>query len=438
MISGVISESGGSFGFTKMGNNANQVLILSGTNTYTGPTTVSIGTLTIGGAGELGSGNYSAPITNYAIFNYASSAAQTLAGAIAGASTNLLVQSGPGPLTLSGTNILTGGLVISNGATLIIAAPGCLGVTPSGTNYAGAFANNGTFIYNSSAAQTLSGAISGAGALVQSGAGTLTLTAGNNYTGSTVITNGATLVLGSGGSVNTTPAITIGAGATLDVSAYTSYSMLSGITLNASGTGATPGSTAATIKGSASGGATVTVAGPMVLTFKPQTLTGDTTHPALFISQISSGQLVVSSASLTVNNAGGSPLAAGTYSLIQVVAGGTISLGSPTVTVTGSGMAAGATASLSVSGTSVNLVVTGGVSTPPVINSLVISGGNLIFSGTNGAHGGTYYVLSSSNVALPLSQWSSIATDTFSGTGTFSVTNPVGTDPSRFFIIKSP
>ena len=46
-ISGVISESGGSYGFTKMGNNANQVLVLSGANTFSGPVTNLIGTLSV-------------------------------------------------------------------------------------------------------------------------------------------------------------------------------------------------------------------------------------------------------------------------------------------------------------------------------------------------------------------------------------------------------
>ncbi len=52
-ISGVISESGGSFGVTKMGN---QTLALTGVNTYTGGTTVNAGTLSVGGNSALGTG----------------------------------------------------------------------------------------------------------------------------------------------------------------------------------------------------------------------------------------------------------------------------------------------------------------------------------------------------------------------------------------------
>jgi hypothetical protein len=214
--------------------------------------------------------------------------------------------------------------------------------------------------------------------------------------------------------------------------------MLSGIALSASGTGTNAGSNAATIKGATSSGATVTIASPVTLTYTPQTFSGDATHPALYVSQISQGQLIISGSAVTVNNAGASPLGAGTYCLIQVAGGGTISLGTPTVTVVGNGLAPGTAGTLSVNGTSVNLVVAATVVPVPVINSVMVSGGSLIFSGTNGSHGGSYYVLTSTNVALPLSNWTSIATNTFEPTGTFSVTNAVGAIPKQFFVIQIP
>jgi autotransporter-associated beta strand protein len=411
-------------------------IVLSGTNTYTGSTTISNTSgnqLVIGGAGQLGSGNYAAAISNYAAFNYASSAPQTLSGPISG--TGTLIQSGPGVLTLSGTNTYAGGTLITNGATLIIddgQGSGSLG----GGSYAGAITNYGTFIYASSTNQTLSGAISGTGTLIQRGPGTLTLSGANSYTGATVISNGTTLALGGGGSIYTTPSLSLAEGATLDVSAYTAYSLLSSITLRASGAGTTVGSTAATIKGAASIGASVTLAGPLALTFTPAAFSGDATHPALYVSQISAGVLNLSSSAITISNAAATPLGAGTYSLVQVAPGGTINLGAPTVTVYG--LASHTTNSLSVSGGSLNLVV-GSTGVPvPAINSVTLSGGSLIFSGNNGSDSGNYYVLTSTNVALPLSNWTTIATGAFSPTGTFSVTNAVGVNPSQFFIIQIP
>ena len=102
-----------------------------------------------------------------------------------------------------------------------------------------------------------------------------------------------------------------------------------------------------------------------------------------------------------------------------------------------SGAVAGAAAvPLAVSSGNLNLVVAHTSVPAPAINSVTASGGNLIFSGTNGTPNGPYYVLTSTNVALALPSWTSIATNTFSPTGTFSVTNAIG-NGSHFFIIKA-
>ena len=111
--------------------------------------------------------------------------------------------SGPSTLTLGGTNTYTGATTISSGATLTIVA----GSLNNGS-YAGAITDNGAFIYNSSAAQTLSGTISGAGTLTQEGSGTLALTHANTgFTGGATINSGSTLQLtsvsGAGGSGTT-------------------------------------------------------------------------------------------------------------------------------------------------------------------------------------------------------------------------------------------
>jgi hypothetical protein len=70
---------------------------------------------------------------------------------------------------------------------------------------------------------------------------------------------------------------------------------------------------------------------------------------------------------------------------------------------------------------------------PPLINSARFSNGQFIFSGSNGFAGGTYYVLSSTNPALPLSRWRLAATNTFDETGSFSVTNAVPTNAHQRF-----
>jgi autotransporter-associated beta strand protein len=77
--------------------------------------------------------------------------------------------------------------------------------------------------------------------------------------------------------------------------------------------------------------------------------------------------------------------------------------------------------------------------TPPLFNSTVLSGTNLVMSGTGGAAGGTYYVYATTNLALPLSGWTPVATNTFDGSGNFSFTNAVeSANPEQFFDIVVP
>ncbi len=125
-----------------------------------------------------------------------------------------LLKSGSGNLTLSSDDhTFSGAITISNG-TLTIGGAGRLGRG----SYAGLITNNAAFVYNSSAAQTLSGSIKGTGTLTKSSAGTLTLTGVNTYSGATTVSGGK-LALDGSGSINSSPIIEVGSGATFDVSA---------------------------------------------------------------------------------------------------------------------------------------------------------------------------------------------------------------------------
>lgn len=77
----------------------------------------------------------------------------------------------------------------------------------------------------------------------------------------------------------------------------------------------------------------------------------------------------------------------------------------------------------------------------PTISSIAldITGANIILSGTNnnGATGGQYAILSSTNIALPLSSWTAVSTQSFNGDGSFNYTNAVGTDPNLYYIIQA-
>lgn len=103
-------------GITK--NGAGTLTITAGSG-YTGNTSITAGKLEIGGAGTLGSGSYGGTIANDGILSFASSADQTLSGAISGSGT--LTKSGAGKLTLSVGNSFTGATTV-NGGTLELAA----------------------------------------------------------------------------------------------------------------------------------------------------------------------------------------------------------------------------------------------------------------------------------------------------------------------------
>lgn len=76
---------------------------------------------------------------------------------------------------------------------------------------------------------------------------------------------------------------------------------------------------------------------------------------------------------------------------------------------------------------------------PPVIGQVNNTGTTLILSGAGGSPGGTYYVLSSTNLALPFNDWTVVTTNVFGTEGNFSFTNVLGSDdPGGFYLLKVP
>jgi PKD repeat protein len=78
---------------------------------------------------------------------------------------------------------------------------------------------------------------------------------------------------------------------------------------------------------------------------------------------------------------------------------------------------------------------------PLTLSSIGLSGTNLTLSGANGISGLTYTVLASTNLMLPLSQWTPLVTNTWSANGAFSLTltnalNPPA--PSQFYLLEVP
>lgn len=75
----------------------------------------------------------------------------------------------------------------------------------------------------------------------------------------------------------------------------------------------------------------------------------------------------------------------------------------------------------------------------PSIHSIVINAGQVILGGTNNnGAGGTYSVLSSTNLTIPLTNWTLINSGSFDVNGNFSSTNATGTNSSRFYLLRVP
>jgi len=76
----------------------------------------------------------------------------------------------------------------------------------------------------------------------------------------------------------------------------------------------------------------------------------------------------------------------------------------------------------------------------PSFGKIIAAGeGGFILSGAGGGSNGTYYILMSSNLLAPLTNWTYIATDHFDGAGAFSFTNAAPTNaPQEFYLLQMP
>ncbi|EEC4900991.1 autotransporter outer membrane beta-barrel domain-containing protein, partial [Salmonella enterica subsp. enterica] len=169
-------NTGGDFdnaisGSGQVEKSGDDVLTLSGANSYSGGTLISDGTLVASNAEALGSGD----VTNNAVLEL--NTGGTFDSAISGS--GQVVKSGDDMLTLSGANSYSGGTLISDG-TLVASNVEALGT--------GDVTDNATLELNTGG--TFDNVISGSGQVVKSGDDTLTLSGSNTYTGGTLISDG--------------------------------------------------------------------------------------------------------------------------------------------------------------------------------------------------------------------------------------------------------
>jgi autotransporter-associated beta strand protein len=201
-------------GLTKAGSGN---VILTGNNTYTGPTYIlngysgaAGGMLQVGAAGTSGSIANSSAIYDYGTLAFNRSD-NTSVGAISG--TGNLTKLGAGTLTLTANNPLSGLVTISSG-TLQLGTGGASGSVSN----AASIVDNGTLAFDNNNNVGYQKVISGSGNVVQTGSGNLIITNAETYSGNTVVSSGS-LTLAASGSVSNTAGIIIGAGALFDASA---------------------------------------------------------------------------------------------------------------------------------------------------------------------------------------------------------------------------
>ena len=189
-------------------------LILTGTSTYSGVTTIDEGTLQIGNGGTTGSLPNSVEILGgNLIFDRSNTVTQGVdfSGAELGLYLTSLTQAGTGTLALSGNNYILD-LTAQNGTVSFDSVSAAGGDQPLGTGltvYVGGAGTTGTLQYTGGSG-TLTQNITGLGngVLVNSGGGILTL--------SGTLTKSGTVLTFGGGSFNVTGQITGGTSGTFD------------------------------------------------------------------------------------------------------------------------------------------------------------------------------------------------------------------------------
>jgi rhamnogalacturonan endolyase len=75
----------------------------------------------------------------------------------------------------------------------------------------------------------------------------------------------------------------------------------------------------------------------------------------------------------------------------------------------------------------------------PRVDSVAWSTNQLVIHGTNGTPGAVYYAMTTTDLALPLAQWTPIATNAFDTGGNFGLTNIFNANaPQQFFLFQVP
>jgi autotransporter-associated beta strand protein len=282
----------------------------------------------------------------------------------------------------------------------------------------------------------LRGPISGAGSLVKAGPGPLRLYGTNAYAGDTVVKSGTVQLLNSG-SLDQSSQVRIEAAGELDASGRNngSLTLAPGQTLTGNGVlrgNVIVGSGARLVPGISIG----TLSFSNALTLLP----GSLTVVELMRSPATNDQIRVAGpliygGSLEVVNLGANALAAGdSFQLFNAASysGGFANVSPP---IPGPGLLWD-TSALDTNGTL--RIVAGNL---PRMDRLQLVGNTVIISGTGGTlglAGGSYFILKTVDLSVPIAQWARIATNQFDFGGGFHFTNLVAPTGAAFYLLQLP
>jgi autotransporter-associated beta strand protein len=349
----------------------------------------------------------------------------TYAGIITG---NSVTKVGTGTWTLSGDNTYTGTTTISGG-TLQIGDGGNSGLLGTGN-----VTDNAALVFNRFDTVVVSNSVSGSGSLTQAGAGLLTLFAANTYSGPTYVSAG-TLALTNSAAIASSTNINLANGAFFDISGTISHAMTLSSGKMISGDGAVIGNftvaSGATLAPGNNDLGALSFSNALTLNAGSKTIM-NVSHDSQANNVVSVAGTFTWGGALIVSNAD-DPLQGGdVFQLFTAAsfAGGFSSLTLPALTP-------GLYWDTNTFKTDATIRVA--TETPPVIGKLGISSGKLVLTGSGGITNGTYYVLTSTNLAVPLTNWTRLQTNQFDSSGSFNFTNPINQNSVQsFYLLQIP